>query len=301
MRLRQLEYFVAVCEAGSFTAAATRLYVAQPSLSQQIRALETDLGATLIERSSQGVRLTTAGRVFLADARKVLACVAQARQGVRDVVEGREGDLHVLTIRSVASGILPPTVVRWHTLFPGTVLRMHDFSHRRDLEEALRIGRGELAVGPRPAGWGGPILSLGYEQLVVIGPRAVANQLPITREEMETADWVAFEPEQGMSEVIDWVATNLAFTPRIVARTGQVAAALLLAVEGIGLALVPENAVPAHWAAHARRVGGGAYRELVAYTRAAPSQLAERYWSLLSQIDLPLMSKDQLPVHALTM
>jgi len=104
-----------------------------------------------------------------------------------------------------------------------------------------------------------------------------------------------------MSEVIDWVATNLAFTPRIVARTGQVAAALLLAVEGIGLALVPENAVPAHWAAHARRVGGGAYRELVAYTRAAPSQLAERYWSLLSQIDLPLMSKDQLPVHALTM
>jgi len=62
--------------------------------------------------------------------------------------------VHVLTVRSVASGVLPPSAARWHSLFPTTVLRLHDFSHRRDLEEAARSGQGDLAVGPRPSAWG---------------------------------------------------------------------------------------------------------------------------------------------------
>lgn len=69
MQLRQLEYFLAVWEAGSFSGAAARLYVTQPSLSQQIGALEKELGAVLLERGRQGVTLTPAGRVFLPEHR----------------------------------------------------------------------------------------------------------------------------------------------------------------------------------------------------------------------------------------
>jgi DNA-binding transcriptional LysR family regulator len=155
MRLRQLEYFVAICEYGSFNAAAEQLLVAQPSLSQQIRALEREVGAELLERGRKGVALTAAGRVFLPRAQSVLAEVEAARRSVADVVGGLEGELHVLTVRSVASGVLPPAIVRWHEQDPATVLRLHGSSHRRVLESGSGSARDPHRVphyrDPQPA------------------------------------------------------------------------------------------------------------------------------------------------------
>ncbi|SNQ48749.1 HTH-type transcriptional regulator TfdT (fragment) [Frankia canadensis] len=73
LNLRQAAYFIAVAEDGSFTRAADRLHIAQPSLSQQIRALERQLEVELLERTTRGVRLTAAGRVFLDGARAAVA------------------------------------------------------------------------------------------------------------------------------------------------------------------------------------------------------------------------------------
>jgi len=84
MELRHLRYFIAVVEEGSFTAAAAqRLHTAQPSLSRQIRDLETELAAELIVRSAQGLTLTPAGRVFLEHARFILARVESAREATQ--------------------------------------------------------------------------------------------------------------------------------------------------------------------------------------------------------------------------
>ncbi|WP_105967732.1 LysR family transcriptional regulator [Streptomyces geranii] len=298
MQLRQLEYFLAICEVGSFSGAAARLYVTQPSLSQQIRALENELGADLLERGRHGVSLTPAGRIFLPRAQSAVQAVQDAHDSVRQVVEGRKGDVHVLTVRSVASGILPSSAARWHSLFPSTVLRLHDFSHRRDLEEAVLGGRGDIAVGPRPASWDGPVTSLGYEEMVVIGPAEHPSDTAVEPAELTKADWVLYEQEQGMSEVVDRMATHCGFTPRAVARTGQVSAALLFAVEGIGLAVVPENAVPLRWAGHARSIGPGFYRELVTFSRKHPSQLAARYQDMLTSLELPLTAEQDLPPGA---
>ncbi|MEU1998032.1 LysR family transcriptional regulator [Nocardia gamkensis] len=299
MRLRQLEYFLAVWESGSFSAAAARLYVSQPSLSQQIRSLEKELGAQLLERGRHGLVLTPAGRVFLPRAERVLEGAGEAADAVRQVVEGRSGDVHVVTVRSIASGILPPSAVRWHSLFPTAVLRVHDFSHRRALEEAVRNGQGDLAVGPRPELWEGPVVSLGYEEMVLVGPMGRDTGSRAEPDELAAADWILYEPEQGMSEIVDRTATTLGFTPRAVARTGQVTAALLFAMEGLGVALVPNNAVPGGWVQHTRRIGPGVYREIVAYSRSAPTQLAERFRDLLTSLELPLTAPTELPEGAL--
>ena len=276
VRLRQLEYFIAICEAGTFSAAANQLLVAQPSLSQQIRALERELGAELLERGRLGVALTPAGRAFLPRAQAVVVATESARQAVADVVTGGEGELHVLTIRSVASGVIPPAIVRWHEEYPATVIRLHDFSHRRDLETAMREGRGDLAIGPRPPMWDGDMVSLGFESLVVAG-RGPFGSDRASVGELADAKWVTFEPEQGMAEVIEWAAHALDFTPRVVARVGQVAAALRLAVEGVGLTIVPANAVPGGWSHHVRTAEPPMFRELMAYSRGSMAQLTERF------------------------
>ncbi|WP_154756446.1 LysR family transcriptional regulator [Amycolatopsis pithecellobii] len=298
MRLRQLEYFVAICESGSFSAAANELLVAQPSLSQQVRALEGELGAELLERGRQGVALTAAGRVFLPKARAVLAAVDEARKSVTDLVGGFVGELHVLTVRSVASGVLPAGIVRWHDEYPATVLRLHDYSHRRDLEAAMRAGQGDLAIGPRPRDWDGPVETLGFESLVVAG-RGPYDTPRASVAELGAAKWVHFESEQGMSEVLEWAARSLGFTPRVVARVGQVAAALRLAVEGIGYTIIPANAVPHGWSQHVRPLEPTLYREMTAYGRGPMVQLARRFVDLLTSVELPLVTPEELPSDAL--
>src|SRR5665811_1133255 len=92
MELRQLEYFIAVTEEANFTRAAERVHISQSGVSAQIRQLEHDLGATLIDRSGRTATVTTAGAAALVHARAVLASVNTLRQAVDDVtglVRGR--------------------------------------------------------------------------------------------------------------------------------------------------------------------------------------------------------------------
>ena len=95
MDLRLLRYFVALAEERNFTAAARRLNVSQPALSQQIRLLERRLGARLVDRAAQPLRLTPAGQELVAGARRILAEAAQVDASVREVGAGRAGLLRV--------------------------------------------------------------------------------------------------------------------------------------------------------------------------------------------------------------
>src|SRR5258708_40134659 len=107
MELRQLRYFLGVCEAGSFLKASVRLHVAQPALGQQMSTLEEELGVRLLLRSSRGVTPTSAGKIFLEHAKVVLS------DGERASLAVREGG-------SVPSGVvasgLPATVSLGATL-----------------------------------------------------------------------------------------------------------------------------------------------------------------------------------------
>src|SRR2546428_5308290 len=95
MELRHLRYFVAVAEEQNVTRAAARLHVSQPPLSRQIRDLEDELGIALFDRSAKSVRLTEAGRAFLAEARLVLQRAEDAVEMAQDVAGGKRGEIHV--------------------------------------------------------------------------------------------------------------------------------------------------------------------------------------------------------------
>ena len=98
MNLRQLRYILAIADEGSFTRAAERLFVAQPSLSQQIKSLERELGGPLLERLPKGVRLTTAGKAFIPEARAAVAEPVETR------VFSNAARIQVLTTNSGSTG-----------------------------------------------------------------------------------------------------------------------------------------------------------------------------------------------------
>lgn len=168
--LRQLEYWVAAVEEGSFGRAARRMHVSQPSLSQQVKVLEGELGGELLERSPGGIRLTPAGKEFLPHARTAVAAAGRAVRAARAALEMRGGELEIATVRSIAAGILPDLIDGWHERFPGTSVRLREFTHRRLAEDAVAAGEADIGIGAPPPDWRGPVRHLGWEELVVVLP-----------------------------------------------------------------------------------------------------------------------------------
>src|SRR5947199_1230859 len=148
MNLRQLASFLSLVEEGSFTKAARRLRISQPSLSQQIRSLEADLGGELIERLPRGLRLTAAGKAFLPDAQAAVRAADRAENAARMALGLEAGELEVATLLSMAVGILPRAIPRWLERYPEIAIRTREYTHRSLLEEDVRAGVGDIALGP---------------------------------------------------------------------------------------------------------------------------------------------------------
>ena len=270
MTLRQVSYFVAVAEAGSFTLAARRLRIAQPSLSQQVQALERDLGATLLERTPRGVRLTTAGREVLPEARAMLAAAQRARLAARQTETLAGGELEIATVRSLAVGVLPPLIGEFRARHSGVRIWLREFAHRDDMNAALLAGVSDIAFGPRPASWPGALVALGWEEFALILPSSdplADTPGPMNLRHLSDREWILYEPGQGLDDVVVFACAAAGFRPRAAMRTGQAEAAVRLAASGLGVAMVPVNVVPDQLTSISRRMRNPVVRELAVYAR----------------------------------
>jgi DNA-binding transcriptional LysR family regulator len=286
LNLRQLQYWVAVVDTASFTKAAEQLHVSQPGLSQQIRALEAELGGKLVERLPRGIRLTPAGKAFLPEARAAVLAADRAANAARSALALDTAELEIATLRSIAVGILPRALRRLSDGHPGVSVGLHEYAHRSELEQSVRSGIGDLAVGPRPLERMGPIETLGWEQFVaVIGPRdplwGEAADRPVPLEELGDRRWILFPPAHGLSELVAAACARAGFTPRPAVLTQQVEAAARLAAAGLGIAIVPDDIVPAELQQNVRRFARPIVRELTAYTRSEWSPPARAFLEVL--------------------
>ena len=126
MDVRQLRYFVAIAEEGSLSAAAQRVGVAQPSLSQHVIALEGSLGVKLLDRSSRGVTLTASGAVLADHARRVIAALEQAREAVRNSGAEPQGEVAFGLPSSIATVLSVPLAETVRLGLPKVRLRAID-------------------------------------------------------------------------------------------------------------------------------------------------------------------------------
>jgi DNA-binding transcriptional LysR family regulator len=246
--LRQLEYFVEVVDQGSFTNAAARLHVTQPGLSHQIQALERDLGGPLLERLPRSVRLTPAGRVALPHARASLSHADRALSAARRASGVDAGELHVATLYSISVGVLPRALRAWRRAYPDIQVRLVEFRRSADLIAAMEAGQADLAVGPTPSKWDGPVQAIGTEEFVIAAASNfhLSSHPPSVRlADLSSREWVHFTPPSGLADVLDEACTAAGFEPRVAIRTEQAPSALALASEGLGITLVPGNVIPA--------------------------------------------------------
>ena len=122
MNLNQLRYFVSVAEHGSFTKAAMNHYISQTAITQQIHALEENIGVKLLDRNSRPVSLTQAGKIFLKEAREILSRMDNALQRTRDASSGLEGQLRLGYTKGYEHSNLPKHLRRFHHQYPNILL-----------------------------------------------------------------------------------------------------------------------------------------------------------------------------------
>lgn len=138
VQLQQLAYFVAVAEVRHFTQAAEILRVAQPSLSKQIRALESELSVSLFSRARGNITLTPAGEALLPLAKRILADVETARLEVQELAGLKRGRVRLGATPSLCAGLLADVLRRFHDAYPGIQLLVEEGGSRDLVRELTR-------------------------------------------------------------------------------------------------------------------------------------------------------------------
>jgi DNA-binding transcriptional LysR family regulator len=286
LNLRHLAAWLAVVEEGSVTAGARRLSISQPALSQQLRTLERHIGGALLERLPHGVQPTPLGRALLHDARATLAAAGRLHRQAQRVAGHAAGVLEIATLASLADATLLEPMREWHRLHPDVALRLSEFPRQEQMEESASTGAGDVAIGVRPHAWSGPVVSLGYEQFVVVLPPQDplhGDDSPIALEELSDREWVLCESANGLSEYVMTACAHAGFRPREAVSTSQVQAMTNLAMAGLGATLVPSHTVPEKYRSVARPLDPPIVWELAAFVRTILSPLAAAFVELVKQ------------------
>jgi LysR family transcriptional regulator, hydrogen peroxide-inducible genes activator len=246
VELHQLRYVIAVAEQGSFTKAAERLYLAQPSLSVQIRKLEQELGAPLFERLGRRVRMTAAGEAFLPHARRAVFESEQARERVAEVAGLAHGRVALGVLPSVGARLLPTVLAQFTTEHPGVEVRLLEQNVSGEFERLVHDGQLDLAVIRMPKQRADlRVERLVREPLLALVPpgHRLFGGHDVALSELAGEPFVGMQPGYGLRELMDETCRAAGFLPRVVVETTQLSIVHGMVQAGIGVSLLPRLAV----------------------------------------------------------
>ena len=241
MEIHQLRYFVAVAEEGNFSRAAAKVRVAQPSLSQQIRKLEAEIGQPLFDRLPRSVVLTEAGRCLLDYARQILASIGDARRCVDELKGTIAGDVAVGAIPTIAPYVLPELVVTFQKHYPDVTLHIVE-----DVTAVItrRVEAGELDVALASTCQRTPTLRverLGEEPLLALVPEghALAKQTMITLDDLKSQRFLLLHEMHCLSQQVHHLLESRRLDPEVALAGSQLSTIANMVAAGIGVSIVP--------------------------------------------------------------
>jgi LysR family transcriptional regulator, hydrogen peroxide-inducible genes activator len=248
MEFHQLRYVCAIADTGSFSRAAERCQIAQPSLSQQVLKLEKDLGAKLFDRLGRSVRLTEAGRAFLPYARSILSQRETARSSVADKCADVRGSVAVGVIPTIAPYLMPRYTATFTKKYPEAKLRIVEET-TPILVESLRDLSIDLAILALPLRHKDlELVPLRTEPLFAVLPRnhplAAAKSLAL--KDLRGESFVMLRDGHCFRDLSIAACTHARVTPRIAFESGQFSSLFGMVAAGVGISLVPEMAIDTH-------------------------------------------------------
>jgi DNA-binding transcriptional LysR family regulator len=245
VELRHLRYFTAVAENGGFGRAAQLLHVAQSAISEQIRDLESELGAALFDRNNRNIRLTREGELFLVDARAVLALAGKAAANVQKSLHGEIGKLTIGFFVGGTGKFFPTLIKEFRLRFPDVEVAVVEMAPAMQ-HQALQAGSIDIGFtrGLQPA-QAAALRSEHFltDRLYVVVPRnhPLAKRRRISMRELAGERFVLNDRNYSppVFDKVITLCTEAGFSPRIGA-TGTVSSGVLALVEaGEGLAILP--------------------------------------------------------------
>ena len=244
MELRQLEYLVAVAEEANFTRAAQRVHISQSGVSAQIRQLEHDLGATLIDRSGRTATLTEAGKAAVTYAREMLAAAAALRQSVDEVTGLLSGRLTVGMVTACTVTALFDALATFHRAHPGVAVTLLE-DNSATLTEHVRSGAVDIALigaaGSPPPGLAAlPVIS---ERLVAAVPPThfLSERSPLTLSGLAGCPLICLPEGTGIRTVFDQAGTAAGVRLDVALEASAPATVADLAARGLGVAILSET------------------------------------------------------------
>jgi LysR family transcriptional regulator, carnitine catabolism transcriptional activator len=239
---RRLLYFLAVVEEGSVTRAARHLHVAQPSLSQAIRGLESELGADLFHRVGRGLRLSAAGEALVGPARQVLRAIDEARDAITGIVELKTGRLELAALATLAVDPMADLIGRFREHHPGIEVRVHEPESADGIRALVSDGTCELGAAHLPLA-GGQLIAhpLGEQELLFVLPPDSMPQgkRPLGARELATTPLVVSPPGTSTRILLEQALTAVGVSPKIAVETAAREAIVPLVLAGAGAALLP--------------------------------------------------------------
>jgi DNA-binding transcriptional LysR family regulator len=250
MDLKQLEHFAAVAEEQNFTRAAQRLHIVQSGLSASIRALEDELGAALFIRTTRRVDLTATGRVFLIEARRVLAAAADARQVVDQMQGLQRGTLSIGLIQGLSPLLdVAELLGRFRERCPKVEIRVVS-GGSVPLIEGVRTGALDLAftqfAGSLQRGVAAWMLACEPLVAVCALDHALAGRAGVSLGALIDEVFVDLHPDWGTRQLIDRSFAEQRLSRRISFEVDDLSTQLDLVAHGLGIALVPKAVVAHH-------------------------------------------------------
>lgn len=246
MNLEQLRSFVEVAQLRHFTQAAERLHLAQPSLSRQIHALETDLGAQLFHRARGGTTLTAAGESLLPLARRMLADGESVRREMAALAGLQRGRLRLGATPTLCISLVAEVLSTFHADYPGIDLHLVE-SGSRGLLEALSSGELDIALVTTSddrvaAGIRHILTPLLSEELVVVAAASVPESLlgsSLTLERLASLPQIVFSSSYDLRTTTEAAFRAAGLTPQVVLEGAEMDAVLRFVERGLGIAVVP--------------------------------------------------------------
>jgi DNA-binding transcriptional LysR family regulator len=259
MDFRQLEYILKVAEERSFSMAAQKLFIAQPSLSQYIQKIELQLGVQLFDRSSTPLKLTYAGELYIETAKRILDLKDQLYQQIDDIANIKKGRVTIGLSPFRTTYIMPKVLPFFHHKFPGIEIVLVE-GPSKELENLALKGTTDITIMTSPIQQNlfdfETIIS--EEVLVAIPPNhAIQKRIDfktinkstyplIQLKELRDEPFILLKKDQKLHKIATFLCEQAGFSPRIILESESIEAAHALVTAGMGITFVPETLTTFH-------------------------------------------------------